>query len=213
VARPGGRDHRGGGRARTGRRSPGTGRPLGQSIARTYALSRAVGEYVKVLDSADQLTPGTLAREIDVLERYPDTGWTTCRVLDIHPDGTTEGSSQTLPADDSYGAQSWRTGARTPTGPRYARRRCACGGSCCSRSTDGWHSRLVKTPDFYSPWTRSSTGTSSPNPAFCTVMWPGQVTADPAHSEPAEWSARDAVVDGHAREMVAVFPQGRRVDH
>lgn len=71
--------------------SVGMGRHGGPGVARTMALSRVRGELVKALDADDLLTSGSLARDIDVLTRYPNVGWTTCRVLDLMPDGTTMG--------------------------------------------------------------------------------------------------------------------------
>src|ERR1022692_12615 len=68
--------------------SPGSGRRSGEAVTRTLCLSRVTGELVKVLDADDQLTPGTLARNIAVLSRHPDIGWTTSRVLDLLPDGS-----------------------------------------------------------------------------------------------------------------------------
>src|SRR5690606_16374036 len=47
------------------------------------------GSLVKVLDSDDQLTPGALARDIAAFEQYPTIGWSTARVLDLLPDGST----------------------------------------------------------------------------------------------------------------------------
>jgi hypothetical protein len=44
-----------------------------------------------VLDADDQLTPGALARDIEVLSKYADIGWTTSRVVDLLPDGSTVG--------------------------------------------------------------------------------------------------------------------------
>jgi len=67
------------------------GRPGGPGVARTMALAHSTGPYVKVLDADDQLTPGALARDLAVLESAPDLGWTTSRVLDLLPDGSTAG--------------------------------------------------------------------------------------------------------------------------
>jgi hypothetical protein len=44
-----------------------------------------------VLDADDQLTPGALARDIEVLSKYADIGRTTSRVVDLLPDGSTVG--------------------------------------------------------------------------------------------------------------------------
>lgn len=69
----------------------GTGRAGGPAVARTLSLSRVAGEIVQVLDADDQLTPGALARVIDVFTNHADVGWTTTRVVDLLPDGTTQG--------------------------------------------------------------------------------------------------------------------------
>ena len=67
-------------------------RPFGPAIARNMALGRASGVLVKPLDADDMLPPGTLSREIDVLDRFPDTGWVISKTLDLRPDGTTVGN-------------------------------------------------------------------------------------------------------------------------
>lgn len=69
------------------------GRPGGPGVARTIALAYASGSYVKVLDADDQLTSGALARDLAVLEGDGDFGWTTSRVLDLLPDGSTASTS------------------------------------------------------------------------------------------------------------------------
>jgi glycosyltransferase involved in cell wall biosynthesis len=69
----------------------GNGRRPGEPTTRTLCLSRATGELIKVLDADDQLTPGTLARDIRTLSQNPDIGWTTDRVLDLLADGSTVG--------------------------------------------------------------------------------------------------------------------------
>lgn len=66
------------------------GRHGGPGVARTLALGRVRGELVKVLDADDQLDAGALATDIAVLERF-DIGWTTSRALDLQPDGSTLG--------------------------------------------------------------------------------------------------------------------------
>src|SRR5699024_10689311 len=69
----------------------GQGRAGRAGMARTLALPRAEGSLVRVLDADDQLTPGALARDIEVLTQHPDVGWTTSRVLDLLSDGETRG--------------------------------------------------------------------------------------------------------------------------
>lgn len=90
---------------------PGAARHGGPGVARTVALQRARGVYVRNLDSDDVLPPTALARSIEVLEQHPEIGWTTCRVLDLMPDG----SLTEFPGDPAEGsipvgavAQYWR---------------------------------------------------------------------------------------------------------
>ncbi len=185
--------------------SLGIGRPLGQGIARTYALSRAVGEYVKVLDSDDQLTPGTLAREIEVLERNPDIGWTTCRVLDIHPDGTTEG----FPGDPPGGrlvrgsvAAYWR---------EHAYRASVHPATLCMRrelllALGGWMALPAgEDTGLLLALDAVVDGYFFTEPGLLYRKWPGQVTADAAHTEATEWAARNAVIDERAKALAAHF--------
>lgn len=66
---------------------PDTGRHGGPGTARNLALARSRGQLVRNLDSDDVLTPHALADAIDVLMSEPDIGWTTCRALDLMPNG------------------------------------------------------------------------------------------------------------------------------
>jgi hypothetical protein len=75
----------------------GQGRPGRAGVARTLALSRARGEYLKVLDADDMLTPGALARDLRALTDNPIVSWATSRVLDLLPDGSTVGFDQDPP--------------------------------------------------------------------------------------------------------------------
>ena len=70
--------------------STGTGTKGGPAVTRNMALGRAKGNIVRVLDADDKLTPGALARDIAVLHDQ-SIGWTTSRVLDLLPDGSTTG--------------------------------------------------------------------------------------------------------------------------
>lgn len=67
----------------------GANRKGGAAITRNMALARAGGTLIKILDADDQLTPGAIARDIAVLTGYTSIGWTTARVLDLMPDGST----------------------------------------------------------------------------------------------------------------------------
>jgi glycosyltransferase involved in cell wall biosynthesis len=67
--------------------SYGTG-PWGRaSQARTLALPRVTGELIRALDADDQLTPGALARDIEVLTTQR-VGWVVSPALDLHVDGS-----------------------------------------------------------------------------------------------------------------------------
>ncbi|HZD13638.1 MAG TPA: glycosyltransferase family A protein [Pseudonocardiaceae bacterium] len=57
-------------------------------MARTTALARVRGQLLRMLDADDLLTPGALARDINILAARPDIGWTGCAALDLLPDGT-----------------------------------------------------------------------------------------------------------------------------
>src|SRR4051794_14702548 len=60
-----------------------------QAMARNLALSRACGDLIKVLDADDMLTPGALARDIEVLTSRPEITWTLARSLNYLPGGAT----------------------------------------------------------------------------------------------------------------------------
>lgn len=85
--------------------SLGHGRHGGPGVARNLALARARGSLVKVLDADDQFAPGALARDIAVLAAQPDVAWTTSRVLDLLPDGSTVGFEHDPPEGHLAGSQ------------------------------------------------------------------------------------------------------------
>ncbi|MBF6468499.1 glycosyltransferase [Nocardia beijingensis] len=60
----------------------------GPGTARNLALERSVGTLIRNLDSDDVLTGTTLADSITVLEERPEIGFTTCKALDLMPDGS-----------------------------------------------------------------------------------------------------------------------------
>ncbi|QTD99662.1 glycosyltransferase family 2 protein [Streptomyces cyanogenus] len=177
------------------------GRPGGPGVARTIALARVEGAYVKVLDADDQLTPGALARDVAVLEEHPTVGWTTSRVLDLLPDGSTAG----FPGDPDDGPiergtvlDRWkRDDFRAPVHPA----------SLCVRrelltALGGWmalpaseDTGLLLALDAVSRgWFSAETG-------LLYRKWEGQVTGRPAHVDPAERAARMAVAETRARAL------------
>ncbi|GAB0103477.1 glycosyltransferase family 2 protein [Nocardia sp. JMUB6875] len=63
----------------------------GPGTARNVALERSSGTLIRNLDSDDVLTPRALADSIRILTTHPNVGWTTCRALDLMPDGSLVG--------------------------------------------------------------------------------------------------------------------------
>jgi glycosyltransferase involved in cell wall biosynthesis len=138
----------------------GTGRALGQGVARTLALSRAGGEYIKVLDSDDQLTRGALGREIEVCAAVHPATLCMRRSLVF-----ALGGWMALPAGEDTG--------------------------------------LLLAADAV------TTGYFIGEPGLYYRKWPGQVTADLAHSDPGEWRARNRVIEERAR----ILASGSAVSH
>lgn len=66
-----------------------SGRPGGPAVARNLGLARSRGSLVRVLDADDVLTPGALRRDVATMVERPRVGWCVSRVLDLLPDGTT----------------------------------------------------------------------------------------------------------------------------
>ncbi|WP_460725243.1 glycosyltransferase family 2 protein [Nocardia heshunensis] len=60
----------------------------GPGTTRNIALERSAGKLIRNLDSDDILTPHALSDSIELLEAEPEIGWTTCRALDLMPDGS-----------------------------------------------------------------------------------------------------------------------------
>ena len=60
----------------------------GAALARNLLVSRSAGSHLKVLDADDQLTPGALARDLEVVRDHPEVAWVTSRARDLLDDGT-----------------------------------------------------------------------------------------------------------------------------
>ncbi|GGR68270.1 MULTISPECIES: glycosyltransferase family 2 protein [Streptomyces] len=180
------------------------GRPGGPGVARTIALSRARGAYVKVLDADDRLTPGALARDLAVLEARPAVGWATSRVLDLLPDGTTAG----FPGDPDDGPLErgtvlghWkRNDFRLPVHPATL---------CVRRelllALGGWMA-LPASEDtgLLLALDAVSRGWFSAQAGLLYRKWDGQVTGQAAHVDPAERTARTAVAEARARALAGL---------
>ena len=188
--------------------SIGAGRPLGQGVARTYALSRADGDLIKVLDSDDVLTPGALAREIDVFSKNADVGWTTCRVLDLLPDGSTAGFE-----GDPAGGKLER-GSVLAFWRAHNYRASVHPATLCMRrnlvlALGGWMALPAgEDTGLLLALDAVSGGYFLSEPGLFYRKWTGQVTADPSHIEPTEWAARNRVIDARAQTLTTMFSDG-----
>ncbi|MFF5144407.1 glycosyltransferase family 2 protein [Streptomyces sp. NPDC013157] len=177
------------------------GRAGGPGVARTMALARAQGSYVKVLDADDQLPPGALGRDLAALEARPDLGWATSRALDLLPDGSTAG----FPGDPEEGPMERGTvlghwaanGFRAQVHPAtlFVRRELllALGGWMALPASED--TGLLLALDAV------SAGWFSAEVGLLYRKWEGQVTGRPAHTDPVEREARMTVVAARARAL------------
>ncbi|MFH8991667.1 glycosyltransferase family 2 protein [Streptomyces sp. NPDC017940] len=177
------------------------GRAGGPGMARTMALAHADGEYVKVLDADDRLTPGALARDLAALEADSAIGWATSRALDLLPDGTTAG----FPGDPEHGPiergavlASWKAnGFRAPVHPAtlFVRRDLLVGlGGWMALPASEDTGLLLALGSVARGWFTSEAG-------LLYRKWEGQVTGQPAHTDTVERDARMAVVEARARAL------------
>nr|WP_238426631.1 glycosyltransferase [Streptomyces adustus] len=182
----------------------GQGRPGGPGVARTIALARADGPYVKVLDADDRLAEGALARDLAVLEADPGIGWTTSRALDVLPDGSTAG----FPGDPDDGPVErgavldfWKANDfRAPVHPATL---------CVRRelllALGGWMA-LPASEDtgLLLALNSVSRGWFSAEVGLLYRKWEGQATGQAAHTDPAERAARMTVVEQRARALAGL---------
>lgn len=182
----------------------GQGRTGRAGVARTLALSRARGAYVKVLDADDLLTPGALARDLAALDGHPELGWAACRALDLLPDGSRAGFDTDPPAgviERGTVLAHWKARAhRAPVHPAtlFVRRELllALGGWMALPASED--TGLLLALDAVSRgWFTAETG-------LLYRKWPGQVTGHAAHSDPAERTARLAVAEARARALAGL---------
>lgn len=177
------------------------GRPGGPGVARTIALAHAEGEYVKVLDADDQLTPGTLARDLAALEADRTLGWATSRALDRLPDGSTVG----FPGDPANGPvergtvlDHWKSHdhrAQVHPATLFARRELvlALGGWMALPASEDTGLLLALNS--------VSRGWFSAEVGLLYRKWEGQATGQAAHVDAGERDARMAVVEARARAL------------
>ncbi|GAA3567183.1 glycosyltransferase family 2 protein [Streptomyces osmaniensis] len=177
------------------------GRPGGPGVARTLALAHTEGEYVKILDADDRLTPGTLARDLAVLEADRTVGWTTSRALDLLPDGSTAG----FPGDpddgpiepgavvDFWQANDFRAQVHPATLCVRRDLLLALGGWMALPASEDT-GLLLALNSVSRGWFSARTG-------LLYRKWDGQATGQAAHVDPAERAARMAVVAARARAL------------
>jgi Glycosyl transferase family 2 len=182
----------------------GQGRPGRAGVARTLALSRARGEYLKVLDADDMLTPGALARDLRALTDHPDVSWATSRALDLLPDGSTVGFDTDPPEgviDRGAVLAHWKAHdfrAQVHPATLFASRDLvlALGGWMALPASED--TGLLLALDAVSRgWFTAQTG-------LLYRKWPGQATSQPAHVHESERKARMAVVEARARALDAL---------
>ncbi|AWN32229.1 MULTISPECIES: glycosyltransferase family 2 protein [unclassified Streptomyces] len=177
------------------------GRPGGPGVARTIALAHAEGEYIKVLDADDQLTPGVLARDLAALEGGNGISWTTSRVLDLLPDGSTAGfpgDPEPGPVERGAVLDFWKAnGFRAQVHPATL---------CVRRdlllALGGWMA-LPASEDtgLLLALNATSRGWFSSEVGLHYRKWPGQATGQASHTDTAERDARMAVVEARARQL------------
>ncbi|MDH2388173.1 glycosyltransferase [Streptomyces sp. HNM0663] len=177
------------------------GRPGGPGVARTIALANADGEYIKILDADDQLPAGALARDLAALEADRTIGWTTSRVLDLLPDGSTvgfEGDPEPGPIERGAVLDFWKAnGFRAQVHPAtlFVRRDLllAIGGWMALPASEDTGLLLALNA--------TSRGWFSSEVGLLYRKWPGQATSQASHTEAAERDARMAVVEARARAL------------
>ncbi|MBS2538803.1 glycosyltransferase [Catenulispora sp. NF23] len=182
----------------------GSGRQNGVAITRNLALARARGTLVKNLDQDDVLTKGVVMRDIEVLVSNPDVGWTTSRVLDLLPDGSTLGFDNDPPAgrlEPGVVLHHWRKhNFRLPVHPTTMCLRrellTAVGGWMAVPGSDDTGA-LVAASILSPGWFREEVG-------LLYRKWPGQESAGGAHTEPVEWNARMSLINERAEALAAL---------
>lgn len=186
------------------------GRHLGVALTRNLGLARSRGSLIKNLDQDDVLADGVLARDIAVLHRDHDVQWTTSRVLDLMPDGSTVGFDSDPPEgylQPGVVLQHWRThNYRAPVHPTTIciRRElvAAMGGWMAVPGSDDTGLLIAAS--------MVSTGYFHADVGLLYRKWPGQVTASAEHTEPTEWNSRMSLINERAESLARMW-NARRV--
>jgi hypothetical protein len=166
------------------------------------ALGRASGELVKVLDSDDQLTPGALARDIVRLATDLEIGWTTARVLDLLPDGSTQSWEHSDPAGgrieknfvlDYFTMHNYRLPVHPAT--LCIRRQLVLALGGWMALPGGEDTALLLAASVI------RSGYFEFEPGLLYRKWPGQLTARPEWQNTDEWTARMQIIEARAHAL------------
>lgn len=176
----------------------GTGRRGGIALTRNMALARSKGELIKNLDQDDVLTPDVLARDIEILTSDPLVQWTTSRVLDLLPDGSTVGFDNDPPEgrlEPGFVLDHWRKhNYRLPVHPTTV---------CIRRelvvALGGWMG-VPGSDDtgMLVPASVISWGYFHGEVGLLYRKWPGQETAGVGHYAHEEWANRMRLIEERA---------------
>jgi len=181
----------------------GMGRPGGgPAIARNMALARADGDIVRVLDADDRLLPSALARNIETMTGRTNVGWTTSRVLDLMPDGSTVSWEHADPREgpiiegtvlEYFKANQFRLPVHPATLCIRRDLLLALGGWMALPA--GEDSGLLLAASVVSE------GYFIHEPGLLYRKHPDQLTKQAAHMEPAEWTARMMLIEARAEAL------------
>jgi hypothetical protein len=183
---------------------PGSGPAGGPGVARTLALARATGSLIRVLDADDLLMPGALARDIEVLASS-EYGFTTSAALDLMPSGVLGSPSDPYregPLVRGTVLTHWRKNAyRLPVHPATL---------CIRRdlllALGGWMALPASEDTGLLIAANSiSDGYHLAEPSLQYRNWPGQMTAQSAHADPADRAARVRLIELRAAAISALL--------
>jgi glycosyltransferase involved in cell wall biosynthesis len=186
------------------------GRRAGEPTTRNLCLARARGDLIKVLDADDQLTAGALAREINVLSSNPEIGWTTAKALDLLPDGSTVGFDLNPEDGVIHPGQVfefWRShnyrGQVHPVTLCLRRPLLMALGGWMALPASGDTGLLMAA-------NMVALGYFIGEPGLLYRKWPGQMTNQPEHRDPAEWTARMTIIEERALSLKALWTSNTR---
>jgi glycosyltransferase involved in cell wall biosynthesis len=184
---------------------PGSGRIGGAGGARTLALARSNGALVRTLDADDLLTPGALGRDVAALCAHPAAGFVTSAALDLLPDG------RLVPAEIAQPEGLLVRGSVLAHWRRYGHRLPVHPATLCIRrelvlAVGGWMA-LPASEDTGLLLAANAVrdGYHLTTPGLHYRKWPGQATAQPAHTERSERKARIDLIDQRATALHELF--------